>query len=83
MPANYDFKPLSYGFQKDSPYLGLFNFYLHSYQQPLNLYKFFMNKMTNTNLKNFDSSAENDMNYCENDFEDIPVFHLRDHSNIT
>ena len=33
LPANYDFKPLSYGFQKDSPYLGLFNFYLHKMRE--------------------------------------------------
>ncbi len=28
IPAKYDFKPYAYGFQKDSPLLGLFNFYL-------------------------------------------------------
>ena len=28
LPARYDFKPYAYGFQKDSPYLGLFNYYL-------------------------------------------------------
>ncbi len=28
IPAKYDFKPYAYGFQKDSPYLGIFNFYL-------------------------------------------------------
>ena len=28
IPAKYDFKPYAYGFQKDSPYLGLFNHYL-------------------------------------------------------
>ncbi|XP_059085217.1 uncharacterized protein LOC131882167 [Tigriopus californicus] len=27
-PAKYDVKPYAYGFQKDSPYLGLFNHYL-------------------------------------------------------
>ena len=27
-PAKYDFKPYAYGFQKDSPYLGLFNHYI-------------------------------------------------------
>ena len=28
IPAKYDFKPYAYGFQKDSPYLPLFNHYL-------------------------------------------------------
>ena len=28
IPAKYDFKPYAYGFQKDSPYLGLFKHYL-------------------------------------------------------
>ena len=28
IPAKYDFKPFAYGFQKDSPYLGLFNHFL-------------------------------------------------------
>ena len=28
IPAKYDFKPYAYGFQKDSPFLDLFNFYL-------------------------------------------------------
>ncbi len=28
IPAKYDFKPYAYGFQKDSPYLPLFNYYL-------------------------------------------------------
>ena len=28
IPAKYDFKPYAYGFQKDSPYLGIFNHYL-------------------------------------------------------
>ncbi|XP_059085839.1 glutamate receptor ionotropic, kainate 5-like [Tigriopus californicus] len=28
IPAKYDVKPYAYGFQKDSPYLGLFNHYL-------------------------------------------------------
>jgi hypothetical protein len=28
IPSKYDFKPYAYGFQKDSPYLGLFNHYL-------------------------------------------------------
>ena len=28
IPTKYDFKPYAYGFQKDSPYLGLFNHYL-------------------------------------------------------
>ena len=28
IPAKYDYKPFAYAFQKDSPYLGLFNFYL-------------------------------------------------------
>lgn len=27
-PARYDYKPYAYGFQKNSPYLGLFNHYL-------------------------------------------------------
>ncbi len=27
-PSKYDFKPYAFGFQKDSPLLGLFNFYL-------------------------------------------------------
>ena len=28
IPAKYDFQPYAYVFQKDSPYLSLFNFYL-------------------------------------------------------
>ena len=28
IPAKYDIKPFAYGFQKDSPYLGVFNYYL-------------------------------------------------------
>ena len=28
IPAKYDYKPYAYGFQKDSPYLGIFNYYL-------------------------------------------------------
>ena len=28
IPAKYDYKPYAYGLQKDSPYLGLFNYYL-------------------------------------------------------
>ena len=28
IPSKYDFKPYAYGFQKDSPYLPLFNYYL-------------------------------------------------------
>ena len=28
IPQKYDFKPYAYGFQKDSPLLGPFNFYL-------------------------------------------------------
>ena len=28
-PAKYDFKPYAYGFQKDSPFLPLFNYYLN------------------------------------------------------
>ena len=28
IPTKYNFKPYAYGFQKDSPYLGLFNHYL-------------------------------------------------------
>jgi hypothetical protein len=28
IPSKYDFKPYAYGFQKDSPYLGLFNHFL-------------------------------------------------------
>ena len=28
IPAKYDFKPYAYGFQKDSPFLPLFNYYL-------------------------------------------------------
>ena len=28
IPSKYDFKPYAYGFQKDSPYLQLFNHYL-------------------------------------------------------
>ena len=28
IPAKYDMKPFAYGFQKDSPYLGVFNYYL-------------------------------------------------------
>merc|ERR1719445_1176647 len=28
IPAKYDFKPYAYGFQKDSPFLGVFNHYL-------------------------------------------------------
>ena len=28
IPAKYDFKHMTYGFQKDSPYLGLFNHYM-------------------------------------------------------
>ena len=28
IPAKYNFKPYAYGFQKDSPYLPMFNYYL-------------------------------------------------------
>jgi hypothetical protein len=28
IPAKYDTKPYAYGFQKDSPYLGVFNYYI-------------------------------------------------------
>ena len=28
IPAKYDYKPYAYGFQKDSPFLPLFNYYL-------------------------------------------------------
>ena len=45
IPAKYDFKPYAYGFQKDSPYLGLFNHFLKemrekgSLKQILNKYE--------------------------------------------
>ena len=28
IPAKYDTKPYAFGFQKDSPYLGVFNYYI-------------------------------------------------------
>ena len=28
VPKKYDTKPYAYGFQKDSPYLGIFNYYI-------------------------------------------------------
>ena len=28
IPKKYDTKPYAYGFQKDSPYLGIFNYYI-------------------------------------------------------
>ena len=45
IPTKYDFKPYAYGFQKDSPYLGLFNHFLKemrekgSLKQILNKYE--------------------------------------------
>ena len=32
-PAKYDFKPYAYGFQKDSPFLPLFNYYLNEMKE--------------------------------------------------
>ena len=28
-PGKYDFKPYAYGFQKDSPFLPMFNYYIN------------------------------------------------------
>jgi hypothetical protein len=33
IPGKYDFKPYSFGFQKNSPYLGLFDFYLNQLKE--------------------------------------------------
>jgi hypothetical protein len=32
-PENYDFKPYAYGFQKDSPFLPLFDYYLNEMKE--------------------------------------------------
>ena len=32
-PGKYDFKPYAYGFQKDSPFLPLFNYYLNEMKE--------------------------------------------------
>ena len=32
-PAKYDFKPYAYGFEKDSPFLPLFNYYLNEMKE--------------------------------------------------
>ena len=32
-PAKYDYKPVAYGFQKNSPYLGLFNYFLKEMEE--------------------------------------------------
>jgi hypothetical protein len=32
IPSKYDFKPLAYGFQKDSPYLDLFNYMIKEFK---------------------------------------------------
>ena len=32
-PAKYDLKPYAYGFQKDSPFLSLFDFYLNEMKE--------------------------------------------------
>ena len=37
IPAKYDIKPYAYGFQKDSPYLGLFNHFLRELREKGNL----------------------------------------------
>ena len=33
IPARYDYKPYAYGFQKDSPYLPIFNHYIKAMQE--------------------------------------------------
>lgn len=33
IPVQYDFKPYAYGFQKDSPFLEIFNFYIREMQE--------------------------------------------------
>ena len=33
IPAKYDSKPYAYPFQKDSPYLGVFNYYLNEMRE--------------------------------------------------
>ena len=32
-PSKYDFKPYAYGFQKDSPFLSLFNYYINEMKE--------------------------------------------------
>ena len=32
-PAKYDFKPFAYGFQKDSPFLPMFNYYINEMKE--------------------------------------------------
>jgi hypothetical protein len=39
IPAKYDFKPYAYGFQKDSPYLGIFNHFLKEMREKGSLKK--------------------------------------------
>ena len=39
IPEQYDFKPRAYGFQKDSPLLPLFNFYLREMREKGSLKK--------------------------------------------
>jgi hypothetical protein len=39
IPGKYDFKPFAYGFQKDSPFLPLFNYYLREMKEKGSLKK--------------------------------------------
>ena len=39
IPGKYDFKPFAYGFQKDSPFLPLVNYYLHEMKEKGSLKK--------------------------------------------
>ena len=32
-PAKYDFKPYAYGFQKDSPFLPMFNYFINEMKE--------------------------------------------------
>ena len=49
IPAKYDFKPYAYGFQKDSPFLGVFNHYLKELREKGSLKQI---------LKKYDSGAQ-------------------------
>ena len=33
IPGRYDFKPYAYAFQKDSPYLSIFNYFIKTMQE--------------------------------------------------
>ena len=42
MPAKYDFKPYGWGFQKDSPFIEVFNYYLNEMKEKGSLKQIFV-----------------------------------------